>query len=65
MVNLLACPFCGSLHIKLMECRDPEPDVGWAPDPFRVVCLTCGAMGPMKSLYQDEDTAIELWNTRI
>lgn len=48
-----------------MECEDPNPDVGWGPDPYRVVCLTCGAQGPFKSMYQDEEQSEALWNNRV
>lgn len=65
MSNLLACPFCGSLRVKNTECRDPDPDVGWAPDPWCVVCMTCGARGPFKSTFQDEVESIEAWNVRV
>jgi Lar family restriction alleviation protein len=55
--NLLACPFCGSDNVEVVNWIDNEKPHRWF-----VICRQCGVHGPPASCTVE---ATSKWNTRI
>ena len=59
-LELLPCPFCGSLDVRLTSAageRCPEP-------PYWVTCGRCCAFWPAPKIQDSDERAAELWNKR-
>lgn len=54
-LELLPCPFCGSLELKVFHHGEPDPD-------SYVQCQNCSVIGPYHVV--GEEAAANAWNTR-
>lgn len=63
MPNVADCPFCGESYqdglIALPEAKGQYDSAG------NVICLGCGASGPIRDAAGQRADAIERWNTRV